>query len=101
MCLSLQSQIHILVTYICPIVYSFDVVRFYPVLDFTKTGSLKELDCKGLSSNQAGCVGSCLLEGNCIGFAYSPNLKKCVKSYTVGDLDKLSDGHWTTFYCKF
>ena len=80
---------------------TFDVLRFFPILDFTKTGTFRKLDANAVSSSQAGCAGSCASDrGSCIGFAYSKDLKKCVKSYTVGDLDDLSDGHWRTFYGK-
>ena len=83
-------------------VASLDIVRFYPMLDFTKeTGRFSKLDDRAFSSNQAGCAAKCTIDGNdCIGFAYSLDRKKCVKSYTVGDLDKLSIGHWKTYYSK-
>ena len=79
--------------------HGLDIVRYSPKLNFKRTGSSVILDSKAITSSQAGCVSSCLVDTDpCIGFAYSPDLKKCVKSYAVGDLDKLSDGHWKTYY---
>ena len=82
-------------------VKGLDIIRFHPVQDFTKTGTFRKLDVNAFSSNLAGCVAGCMNdERSCIGFAYSTDLRKCVKSYTVGDLGDLSDGHWRIFYCK-
>ena len=82
-------------------VTTLEIVRYYPFKDFIDWGISRNLEDRAFSSNQAGCAASCSIdEKGCIGFAYSQDLKKCVKFYTMADLADPSTGRWKTYSRK-